>query len=402
MFSQVWKSFGSHINHPLRAMSSKSALFVTGRNANKQFAVFTPDTEFAWVKENRDMLEKVYIERNIPIQIDSMIKELDLYTDMKRELEKLSQSRDAVSQQIKESKSKGGTLNVVLLNRLKEKKKSMKQIKETLWDFEEDLILRLLKLQNCDSQSTFQEKLYFTQTKGFNDDFDRKGHKVLAKLNDLVEFSNNSHSAFYLKHDLALLELKLNKYLASKFLDHDFEAFSNPDFTKSVMVEGCGGDYFDANSVFSLKKYQDFGNRTSCNAMHLVGGASLIPFVAYFSRTVLQNPQILPLTAFCLGRSYTPQPGTDCDLFSSQQFQAAQLFSVSSTQAEMEEQLELLLNCLVEVLGVFPNLTITEENLEHCDTCNSRQFSITMQVLCNVRCQKWQLLIIISVGCCTC
>ena len=369
-------------------MSGKSALFVSGRNATKQFAVFSPDTEFGWVKENRDALEKVYKERKNPMNIDGMIAELDLYADIKREVEKHSQSRDIINQQIKESKSKGGDLNVVLRNRLKGNKKLLKLKKESLWDMEDNFLLNLLKLQNCDSKSILEEKLYFTQTTGYSDTYSRKGHKELATANDLIQFSNNSHSAFYLKHDLARLELRFNQFISSKLLDHGFEIFSNPDFSKSVIVEGCGEDIMDPHSVFNLKKYQDFGDRTSCNAMHLPGGASLFPFVAYFAKNIIQNPQILPINAFCLGRSYSPQPRISSDLFNTQQSQAVQLFSVSSNQEDMEEQLKVMLDCFVQVLGVFPNFTIKELSLADCDTCNSRQYRVTMQV--------W------SRPCCTC
>jgi len=379
---QIWKSLGSQLNVQVRRCSSKSALFITGREGSKKYAVFSPDTEFGWVKEHRETLEKVYALRGITLDINAMVKELESYVQMKREVDDMSKTRDIIQQQIKENKTKGGSLNVVLLNRLKENKKSVRQMKELMWDYEESLVLNLLKLQNCDSKSTLDKKLYMTQTKGYaydGQDFVRKGHKELAMLNDLVEFSTNSHTSFYLKHHMAMLELKLNKYLASKFLSHNFEAFSNPDFSKSVMIEGCGEDFLDYSSTFNLKKFQDFGDRASCNAMHLVGGASLAPFVAYFAKNILLNPQILPLTGFCLGRSYSPQPRTVCDLFNTQQSQAAQLFSVSSTQLQMEEQLELLLNCMVEVLSVFPNFTITEQSLDNCDVSNSRQFSVTMQ-----------------------
>ena len=39
------------LNVQIRVSRHKSALFVNGRNASQQFAVVTPDTEFAWVKE---------------------------------------------------------------------------------------------------------------------------------------------------------------------------------------------------------------------------------------------------------------------------------------------------------------------------------------------------------------
>jgi len=381
MFTQGWRRLGHSITLQIRhtSTSSKSALFVSGRNATSQFAVFSPDTEFAWVKDNRDILDKVYKERVSAVNIDKLIAELDLYSDIKKEVEKQTHSRDIINQQIKESKTKGGNLNVVLLNRLKENKKSLKQQKEILWDIEENLVPALLKLQNCDLDSTFEEKLYFTQSKQPTGTLMKKGHKELAEINDLVEFSDNSHTAFYLKHHLARLELLLSKYISSILLDQELEIFSNPDFSKSVVVEGCGQDFLDSNQIFSLKQYQDFGERTSCNAMHLSGGASLIPFVAYFARNILLNPQILPMNAFCLGRTYSPQPAASSDLFRTQQSQGVQLFSLSGTMEDMEEQLKLLLDCLVEILRVFPNFTITEQKLAECEPWNSRQFRVTMQ-----------------------
>jgi len=367
------------LKYQMRRMSSKSALFVSGRVASKQFAVFTPDTEFAWVKENRETLKKVYEERQSAVQIDKMIAELDLYADIKRQVDERTKSRDIINQQIKESKSKGGDLNIVLLNRLKENKKTLKLQKETLWDFEENLILDLLQLQNCDSKSRIENKIYFTQTDNPSETVAKKGHRELAEINDLVEFSNNSHTGFYLKHELARLELQLNRYFNSKLLDQDWEIFSNPDFSRSVVVEGCGEDFMNPHSIFSLKKTQDFGDRTSCNAMHLLGGASLSPFLAYFARNILTNPHILPIKAFCLGRSYSPQPQSSSDLFKTQQSQGLQLFNVSSSQESMEEELEIMLECIKDLLSVFPNFTMTEQKLADCRTCNSRQYRVTMQ-----------------------
>lgn len=367
------------LNFQIRRMSSKSALFVSGRVANKQFAVFTPDTEFAWVKENKEALIKVYKERKSAIQIDKMIADLDLYTDIKRQVEERTKSRDIINQQIKENKSKGGDLNIVLLNRLKDNKKSLKRQKEILWDIEENLILDLLQLQNCDSKSIFENRDYHTQTDRLSETVFKKGHRELAEINDLVQFSNNSHTGFYLKHELARLELQLNQYFQSKLLDHEWEIFSNPDFSKSVVVEGCGIDFMNPDKIFSLKKTQDFGDRTSCNAMHLPGGASLSPFIAYFARNILTNPHILPIKAFCLGRSYSPQTISSSDLFKTQQSQGLQLFNVSSSPESMEEELEIMLECIKDILKVFPNFSITEQKLADCSTCNSRQYRVTMQ-----------------------
>merc|ERR1712098_660238 len=99
----------------------------------------------------------------------------------------------------------------------------------------------------------------------------------------------------------ARLELKLSQYFTSKLFQHDFEITSNPDTVRSVIAEGCGLDFRNPDKIFSLKKYQDFGDRLSCNAMHLVGGASLPAFVSYFARNILQSGSVLPVTMFCVG-----------------------------------------------------------------------------------------------------
>ena len=92
--------------------------------------------------------------------------------------------------------------------------------------------------------------------------------------------------------------------------------------------------------------------------------------------------QVLPATMFCVGRHYVPVPGAGdtCDLATCHQAQAVQLLGVSLSAADMEAQLAALLETLISLLSGFPNLSITEEALLHCDPCNSRQFRVEMKV----------------------
>ena len=91
---------------------------------------------------------------------------------------------------------------------------------------------------------------------------------------------------------------------------------------------------------------------------------------------------MLPATMFCVGRHYAPVPGAGdtCDLATCHQAQAVQLLGVSLSAADMEAQLAALLETLISLLSGFPNLSITEEALLHCDPCNSRQFRVEMKV----------------------
>ena len=203
----------------------------------------------------------------------------------------------------------------------------------------------------------------------------------MANQNNLLEFSNVSHTAVYLKSELAQVELKLCKYFTSKLLDYGLEIFSNPDFIKSVMAEGCGIDFMDPDKIFSLKQYQDFGDRESCNAMHLVGGASLPAFVSYFARQVVQTPSVLPASLFCVGRHYTPVTRVTTDLVTGgHQSTAVQMFSVSESRHQMELQLDRILDIVINLFSVFPNFYIIEEAVKDYETCNSRQFRLEMKV----------------------
>jgi len=262
----------------------------------------------------------------------------------------------------------------------KEIKKNLVGLKTALWNMEEVVLLEYLKLQNCDSKSNLKEKVYYCSRRHMEEGNLQVKHKELSNQNNLLEFSNISHTAVYLKSKLAQTELKLGKYFTSKLLDYGLEIFSNPDFIKSVMAEGCGIDFTDPTKIFSLKQYQDFGDRESCTAMHLVGGASLPAFVSYFARNVVLTPGVLPASLFCVGRHYRPVTSAHTgDLVTCQQSQALQMFSVSTSYHQMEQQLDRFLDIIINLFSVFPNFSVIQESAKDYETCNSRQFRLEMK-----------------------
>ena len=79
--------------------------------------------------------------------------------------------------------------------------------------------------------------------------------------------------AVYLQGDLARLELRLISTLQAWFINRDYEPFSNPDFCKSAVAEGCGSE-LESRSLFNLKPCQDFqvglhGIRSQCRVSSL-------------------------------------------------------------------------------------------------------------------------------------
>ena len=221
---------------------------------------------------------------------------------------------------------------------LAENSSQIQNCKRSLERIEDSSILDYLNLPNCDETSVFEDKvLYESEPMEFSSP--PLNHVEFIEKFKLAEFSANSHTAVYLHSDLAKLELKLTTYFQQKLLHQEFEQFSNPDFSKSVMVEGCGTDT-QGWERFHLKPCQDFKEKESHAAMYLVGGASTEPFVAYFGRQVLHNPSVLPLNLFSVGRRYRPaaEAGEGRGLTATQQSTAVQLFSVSATEQQMREQ----------------------------------------------------------------
>ena len=341
--------------------SSKSALFVSGKNAQKQFAVFTPKISVDWVKSNKTTLETVNEARNSVLDVDNLIHELKTYQALKEQIREDRGSLEQIHLEISERKKRGEDVSD-FRGKLKEIKKELNldAKKEAISTLEETTVLDYLNLQNCNSNSRLSEQLYYCMKREENK-FNKINHTQLCLDNDLIEFSPNSYSAYYLKGQLAQLELKLCHFFTSKLLASGLEIFSNPDFVKSVLAEGAGQEIFDASKIFALKKYQDFGDRASCNAVHLVGGASLAAFSGYFSRNIMLTPQVLPALMFSVGRLYSPVSShSHTDLLSCHQSQAIQLLGLTSHQDSMETQLQSLLNIIIQIFSTFPNLNITE------------------------------------------
>ncbi|XP_023341350.1 serine--tRNA synthetase-like protein Slimp isoform X2 [Eurytemora carolleeae] len=249
-------------------------------------------------------------------------------------------------------------------------------------------------------------------------------HEQIIEEQNLAEFSNVSHTAVYLLDKLSKLELKLSRqfqdkllYLGfkmyiclelklsrqfqdklldlgfemyiclelklsrqfqDKLLDLGFEMFSNPDFSKSVLVEGCGSD-LSGSDLFNLTPMQDFGDKESCNAMYLVGGASVEPFAAYFARNLLLTPAVLPLNLFSIGRKYNPVHKLNTrSLLEQQQCTAVQFFSVSQSEENMNLELENMKELLMDLLVGFGQLRILENSGEGLQRREGRRFSFQL------------------------
>eukprot|EP00088_Acartia_fossae_P044137 TRINITY_DN4677_c0_g1_i7.p1 TRINITY_DN4677_c0_g1~~TRINITY_DN4677_c0_g1_i7.p1 ORF type:complete len:353 (-),score=52.99 TRINITY_DN4677_c0_g1_i7:65-967(-) len=195
----------------------------------------------------------------------------------------------------------------------------------------------------------------------------------LIDRDELVEYSANSHTSYYLFSTLAKLELRLCWRIQQTLLDEGFEQFSNPDFVKTIGIEGISGD-IEGKDLLNLLPTQDFGDRESLNAMYLVGGASKYPLISYFARHTLQNPQVLPLNIFSIGRQYSQVTEENSSLLNTQQSTAITLLNISASRNEMELNLDRILNLYTHILQDFGEVRIIQKGASDLDLCEETRY----------------------------
>merc|ERR1712014_244874 len=88
----------------------------------------------------------------------------------------------------------------------------------------------------------------------------------------------------YMSGRPAHLEMELCALSQATLTDAGFEMVTGPDFTRSVVVEGChpASDLVQTASpdlAFPVAAIGDFGDVHGAMGVHLVGSASLYPFV---------------------------------------------------------------------------------------------------------------------------
>ena len=158
-----------HVNVYQFRFSSRSALFVSGRNAQRQFAVVVPKISPEWLRSNRQALERVNEARNRPIDLGNLVQELETYQALKAQIEQINRDIAKIHSEIDERKKRNEDITSFKgqLKKLKENS-NIGDMKESLWDLEENAVVDYLNLQNCHSSSIFEEKLFYSMRREEN------------------------------------------------------------------------------------------------------------------------------------------------------------------------------------------------------------------------------------------
>ncbi|KAK6637353.1 hypothetical protein RUM44_007769 [Polyplax serrata] len=233
-------------------------------------------------------------------------------------------------------------------------REDLKTLLKAFWEVEEKVVLKGLSLPNELHKDTpdGQDKVVY-EFKERPTTSQKESHLDVGQILGLIDFRDSS--LFYLKNEAAHFELACLSYFSEGFKADDFIPFCNPDFSRSLVVEGCRRDHTDPNSAFTVS----FPNeKIQANyRLHLVGGASMYPFCAFHTKHTISFSS-LPLKYYTCGRQYSPtgpEQEDECSgLFGTWQRTGVEVFVL--TADDYIEMMNVFRRSLDIVIGLYEQL----------------------------------------------
>lgn len=351
-----------------------SSLYVTGDKAQKTYALVTPVIDFEKQLENKDALESNFKARQLPLHLEKVEERWKFFHDVDVQKKTLELTRSKIGAWIgelmKDEEANKDEIKKFKLH-LKLVKDDLNNVKQYFYDLQEDTMLLLLNLPNILHEKTPLELV--TVHRFLENVEDRSlSHMKIAETNKLIEYINPF--TCYFKSDAALFEMTVLNYFRHTLLDFSYTQFSNPDFCRSIIVEGCGIKYEEKSNVFMLEHHDN--SKDDVNRLHLCGAASLFPFMAYFCRHSVQQT-CFPLKYFSVGKRYQPVSNeAPRDLFNLSQESVINVFTATLEEEDMLEDVTKDVISLYESLGYHFKLTYLPAN--KLDKSESLRLSIQM------------------------
>lgn len=311
-----------------------SALFINGLKASDTYVFVTPHVDITEIFQNKEKIKSEIKRRSSKYDFTKLENVWSVYTELEERFKILENKKsELASDLMKLTKSNSDSDK---LNHLKIKinliKDNIKALKSPLWSAEETAILEVLKLPNNLHPLTpdNEESILYSYS---NPPSSKQNHLALGNNLDIIQFKKKEN--YYLKGDSAIFELGAKFYFSKALRAKKFVQFSNTDFVKSVVIEGCGEDHTNPDKTFILHHNED-GKVNVDNRLHLTGGASLYSFFAYHAKNVV-HAKALPLKYFSIGRQYNPSPTDEDNLFNVSQSSVVQLFSATVDNSQLQD-----------------------------------------------------------------
>ncbi|KAK0088251.1 hypothetical protein PV325_012665 [Microctonus aethiopoides] len=347
--------------HQLRHYTS--ALFIPGSHASKTFAFLSPNLDFDKYFTDVPQLQRELDHRGLNLDASELKNSWDFYKYIKNNKKTVEKRREEIAFQIKKLKKANTDENEKQqLEELKLQgtvlRRDLKIIKEALWEIEETVIPRLLKLPNRLDDKTPNEPVVMRSIKQKREPtkINRKNHIDIGKSLGLIEYKNPLN--YYLCNDAALFEIGITTWMGKLLADNGMIRVCGTDFGRSLLVEAASLNHEDPFETFFLNDNENIAKET-CSRLHLMGGASIVAFLAMHTKQLI-NPKHIPICYYSIGRQYQPlmKPSqSQVGLFGVSQATVVHCMALvnNNDSDEHKNQFEKLINAALEIydnLGV--------------------------------------------------
>lgn len=312
--------------------------------------------DLKFIRENAELVKKNCQDRLVKVDIDQLL-ELD---KKKRELidliESLREKRN------KTSKTKPSQEEIEAMKKVGAEVEKLEKEQEPL-----DLMIKeiLLKIPNLthpsvkvsDNEDDNPVLETFGEIPQFN--FIPRDHVELAEKLDLIDFERGAKVSgakfYYLKNELALMELALIQYSFEILRKYNFTLFTTPDIAKREILEGLGfNPRGESTQVYNLENTD----------LSLIGTAE-ITLGGYHAGEVL-NEKDLPKKYAAVSHCFRTEAGS-YSKFSKGIFRVHQFTKIEMFAYALPEQSEQIHNELLNIeKEIFQGLNIPFRVIDHC------------------------------------
>lgn len=317
-----------------------SKLYIPYNQTSEIYVVVEPYVDFENSLNNVKVLKDNIALRGLnDINLDKICNNWFKFVIARDELLDLNAEKQRLIEQLKKTKKD----NSDEINRLQESRSKvmtrLKILRDDISMLEKEVVIPSLSIPNSlhpECPLGEMKILFQHNNRTKPDNTHGIGHIEIGKALDCLDYKNAV--IIYLKNEASLCEQAVMSYFNESLELLDFVPFCNSDLIKSVVVEGCGIDVYNADKTFILNEKN----------LHLVGGASLQSFCAFLTKQSVGGNK-LPLKLYSAGRSYKPSNGDDSGLFSAAQSNVVELFIGSTDECKAKEQFD-------ETLAVYKRL----------------------------------------------
>ncbi|XP_031620561.1 serine--tRNA synthetase-like protein Slimp [Contarinia nasturtii] len=350
------------------------ALYVSNKNIKKNVRILTPILDFKHRFTNPKVLADNLKRRGLSDQfnIDDLLAQWEIHSHIKAKKDEIECLLEETSKHLKEAK-KGKTLQ----KREDEKRKytleletlrtDMQHCTNSLDEIELKFVNKFLSLPNELSNKTPQEAQVILSFGSITQD--ECAHHLV--YDNVIEYFNNT--TYYLKGDAAKFDHQFAEYCLNYFRKHGFVDFGNPDFAKTILVEGM---------ALPLKKLFEVPHELNVhhtNLTHLVGNSSMLSFLGYLTQLLVWS-SYLPIQWISAGQTYIRIDHDKLSLYNVCQTSNVQIFQAGTEEQMLEKFNETLklIEQLFQKLDTHFRIVYTpakDLNLAECLSAKIEMFS---------------------------